>query len=421
MGTNDFLRRASLFALCSVGVLGGAYGAASQAKTPARFKQDRFCISFWVDPPADRKLPQRYREIADANFNVAMGGFGATTSSQIRRQLDVCNQLGLKALVSVAGHDLKHLAPDHPALWGYMWVDEPSKGQFGGLAADVARIRELRPGRLTYINLLPDYANAGQLGVPTYKEYLKQFVDEVKPDVLSMDYYPLFKPDGSDGRDGYCGNLAAMREESLRADIPFWNFFNIMPFGPHTDPTESQVQWQIYASLAYGAKGIMYFCYYTPVSPEFPKGGAIIARDDRPTRHYDQAKRINAELKALGPTLMKLTSTRVVRIKPETTVSTALQGGPIRDISGSPGDPAPNYLVGEFRHSDGRRAVLLQNYEFAYTAWPTVEFDVPVSEVMEVDKKTGKPRRLIDESPEMKGMQLSLDAGEGRLFLLPSK
>ena len=27
---------------------------------------------------------------------------------------------------------------------------------------------------------------------------------------------------------------------------------------------------------------------------EFPKGGAIIARDDTPTRHYDQAKRLSA-------------------------------------------------------------------------------------------------------------------------------
>jgi hypothetical protein len=248
---------------------------------------------------------------------------------------------------------------------------------------------------------------------------VRRFVDQVKPDVLCMDYYPAFKPGEPDGRDGYCSNLAVMREESLRAGIPFWNFFNTMPFGPHTDPTQDQLRWQIYASLSYGAKGVLYFCYYTPRSGEFPKGGAIIAADERPTRHYEQARRLNAELKQLGPTLMQLTSTRVVRVKPDSATSSVLQGGPIRNLTRAEYDPKPDYLVGEFRHKDGRRAVLLQNYQFAYTAWPTVEFDAPAESVVEVDKATGREKPVEDDSPDAKGLQISLDAGEGRLFLLP--
>ena len=34
-----------------------------------------------------------------------------------------------------------------------------------------------------------------------------------------------------------------------------------MPFAGHSDPTEAQLAWQIFTSLAYGAKGILYFCY----------------------------------------------------------------------------------------------------------------------------------------------------------------
>lgn len=67
-----------------------------------------------------------------------------------------------------------------------------------------------------------------------------------------------------------------------------------MPYGPPTDFTESQLRWQDFASLCYGARGVLYFCYFTPQGGEFPKGGAIIARDDTPTRHYDQAKRLSA-------------------------------------------------------------------------------------------------------------------------------
>jgi hypothetical protein len=234
-----------------------------------------------------------------------------------------------------------------------------------------------------------------------------------------MDHYPIFRPSEGDGRDGYCRNLAVMRGESLRAAIPFWNFFNTMPYGPHTDPTEAQLRWQIYASVAYGAKGVLYFCYYTPAGGEFPKGGAIIARDGRRTRHYEQAKRLNAELKNLGPTLMKLTSTRTLRIQPDTDVAPALAGGPIRNLRGTPGDPKPDYLVGEFVHDDGRRAVLVQNYHFAYCAWPTVDFDAPADTVVEVDKESGREHPVRDDSPDIEGVQVSLDAGEGRLFLLP--
>lgn len=410
-----------LLGLCMLGFSGRAAEMTTASSDAGKFVQDRFAISFWVDPPADADMEHRYQEIADANFTMVLGGFGATKPADIRKQLDLCQKLGMKAVVSVPDKKLADAAADHPALWGYMWTDEPGAGAFAGLAGVVADTAKLRPGKLLFINLLPDYASTSVLGTATYQEYVKQFADVVKPGVLCMDYYPMFVPNHPDGRDGYCGNLAALRLEALRTGIPFWNFFNTMPYGPHTDPTEAQLRWQVYASAAYGAKGVLYFCYYTPDGGEFPKGGAIIGRDNRPTRHYDQAKRINAELKNLGPTLMNLTSTRVVRVKPDSVPSDVLKGGPIRNLGGSPGDPKPDYLVGEFTHKDGRRAVLLQNYQFAYTAWPTVDFDAPIDSVREIDKATGHEVPVHDDSPDIKGTQISLDAGEGRLFLLPAK
>ena len=65
--------------------------------------------------------------------------------------------------------------------------------------------------------------------------------------------------------------------------------------------------------------------------------------------------------------------------------------------------------------------MLFNNYNFAYTAWPTVEFDVDPSRITEVDKATGKEVPLRDDSPDMPGLQISLDASEGRLFLIPAK
>ena len=66
-----------------------------------------------------------------------------------------------------------------------------------------------------------------------------------------------------------------------------------------------------------------------------------------------------------------------------------------------------------------RRAVLLMNYRFAFSAWPTVQFDAAPEQVVEICPQAGREVALRDDSPDMDGIQISLDAGEGRLFLLP--
>ncbi|MBM3476295.1 MAG: hypothetical protein FJX75_23735 [Armatimonadetes bacterium] len=380
-----------------------------------RFVQDRFVIGFWVDPPADERMDERYREVAEANFTLFLGANASRTPETMRQCLALCEKYGMAALLWTGGLPPDRL-PEGPTCWGYALRDEPSVKDFPALREAVDALRKARPGKLTYINLFPNYANQQQLGTETYEEHVARFMEEVDPDVLSMDHYPVMKPNG-DSRASYCANLEVMRTYALQKGVPFWNFFNTMPFGPHLDPTEADLRWQIFTSLAYGAKGVLYFCYWTPTGGEFPKGGAIITAEGRKTRHYEQAKRINAAVRNLGPTLMQLTSTGVYRVKPEDDPAQVLADTPIKRTECECRD----YLVGVFTHADGRRAVLLNNYSNHYTSWPTVDFDVDASQVIEVSQETGEETPVIDDSPAMEGLQLSLDAGQGRLFLLPAK
>ena len=390
-------------------------GAPAATGDVTRFKQDRFVISYWYGPMLDSYAGQRYKDMADAHFNVIHGAFNPESD----KLFEVARKYDMPAIACVRGKPVKGW-PSDPYCWGYHISDEPSAADFPNLRARVDEVRQHHPGKLAYINLYPNYANAKQLGTATYDEHVARFVREVNPDVLSMDHYPRFKHD-RDGRDGYCSNLEVMRKYSLKAGIPFWNFFNTMPFGGHTDPTEAQIRWQIYASLTYGARGVLYFCYATPPGSVFIREGAILARDGTLTRYYDQARRINAQIAKLGPTLMQLTSTGVYRVGPDDDASRVLAGSGIKNITGRESDPPNDYLAGAFRHSDGRRAAMVMNYRLLLTAWPTVEFDVPVEQVREVDKRTGKEIPVRDDSPGMPGLQLSLDDGEGRLFILPAK
>jgi hypothetical protein len=390
--------------------------AGESQHAPGRFVQDRFVIAMFGDPPLTEA---DYQLVAEAHFNLVIGNMHADTPERVLKQLDLCERHGLKALVT-CGDAAPEDYPEGPACWGYVVRDEPNAAAFPALAERVRALRATRPGRLPMINLLGDYTQLrpADLAARDYDDYVRRFIDVVDPDILSMDYYPYFLPVGDD-RDGLCRALDAMRRHSLASARPFWNFINCMPYGPHTDPTEGQLMWQVYTSLAYGSKGIGYFCYFTPVSPEFPKGGAIVTRDNVRTRHWYQARRINEQVQNLGPTLMQLTARAVYRLYPIDDPKRFLRGTGIKNIVHAPVDPPPDYLIGVFEHSDGRRAVMLNNYRFAYTAWPTVEFDVPEASVREVDKWTGAETPVRDDSPEMEGLQVSLDAGEGRLFLLP--
>jgi len=287
--------------------------------------------------------------------------------------------------------------------------DEPAMADFPAVKERVDALRAAHPGKMAYVNLFPSYCDAERLGTESYDEHVRKFVETVQPEVLCMDHYPFMTPT-KDTRDAYLGDLAVMRKHALLNEIPWWNFFNTMPFGPHYDPTEAQLRWQIFSSVAYGARGVLYFCYWTPKGAEFPRGGAILTAEGKKTRHYDQAKRINATLKVWGPHLMRMESTGVSMHRPGHTENSPL-------VSRSEGE----YIVGTLRHEDGRRAVVLVNYDTAFTTWPTVQFDVPDAAVQEVDRASGNIVAAMDDSPDMPGLQLSLDAGDARLFLLPAE
>jgi len=398
-------------------LLGLAALASGVGAEPARFTQDRFAIGLWVDPPVDDAVERRYNELAEAGFNLVIAHQGAGQPDVQRTILDLAAAHDMRVLLHAGAGDLAAL-PDGDACWGYSLRDEPNASEFADLRARVDALREARPGKLAYINLFPSYASKEQLGTDTYEEHVSRYMAEVAPDVLCMDHYPIFT-DTRDGRDGYCADLAVMRDHSLRAGIPFWNFFNAMPYGPHTNPTLAQMRWQVYASLAHGAKGVLYFCYFTPRGAEFPKGGALVAADGFRTANWYKAQRLNQHLRHLGPTLMRLTSTGVYRIRPGDDPAEILQGQPIRDIQRADVDPPHDYLVGVFRHEDGRRAALLMNYRHTLTAWPTVVFDAPYDDVREVDRWGRGEGPVRDESPDMDGLQVPLEDGAGRLFILP--
>lgn len=96
------------------------------------------------------------------------------------------------------------------------------------VALPCALDKSLRP-----LTARPTTTGPAQLGAATYGEYVAEFIQQVKPNLLCVDHYPNFDDDSRTNKTkaGYIDNLLVLRAATLTAGYPlsFWNFFNVMP------------------------------------------------------------------------------------------------------------------------------------------------------------------------------------------------
>jgi hypothetical protein len=194
----------------------------------------------------------------------------------------------------------------HPALYDYFITDEPTATNFPALGKLVAYLSERDPAHLAYINLFPTYASNDQLGnkgdtVTAYREHLQQFVDMVKPSLISYDHYQ-FSVTGDN--EGYFLNLAMIRRAAQDASLPFLNIVQAATWSPSMRvPTDDEVRYLVYTTLAYGAQGISYYVYCCPGHT-----GAIAQTNGTPTPLYYTLKTLNREFVSITQQLQPLRS-----------------------------------------------------------------------------------------------------------------
>lgn len=484
--------------------------ATAATAVPSRgWRQDAFWISFWVGPQvAEHELDGRFAEIAEANFTGYLGFNGNSqtpytpNATRVAKEIALCAQHGLRCVPSLCGAPLGSPPADSPCIglgaeagsntfWGWQLLDEPGASLFPRIGAWVQQLEAARPGLLNYINLL------GDAPFPTpdaYDAYIAGFVADVKPQVISMDFYPQFPAaapttptpasasDRTSGRmpedkESYGVTLGVLRRQAEMAaggPIPFWAFFNAMPFSPaHSDPTEAMIRWQALTALTYGASGVMYFCYWSPAHV-FKLGGGLLVPRGKPNGdvvyqrgpHWYEAQRINGVIRIHGGFLLGRRSIGVYRAN---TTTAAAAAPPLPPPSLGPGvgvpftvdnatTPTPacviaslsktgpfdaDWLIGVFDlvaeprwgpvnttvNAGGARlavpkgsthAVVLQNQDENRNVWSTVQWasSVDNTTILELDPVQGVLRPLLDDSPWDPGLQVAIDAGGARLFVL---
>jgi phage-related protein len=262
-----------------------------------------------------------------------------------------------------------------PGLDGYLLSDEPLVPSFASLREVCDILEEKDPSRLRYINLNPIGAPPAEYGLkPTqipkvdvplypkhlsnmpswivemtysYLEYLRQFVEIVRPQLLCYDQYYLRK---GNVNHGWFLNLELVRIVGKQYDIPFMVIFQA---GSDTDNwetvTRSGLRHQFFSVLAYGGIGGSYYTYWGA------KKYRSLYQDGVRTKLVDSVEELNFELLRMK---WYLAAIHVVtyHTNPLPIGTIPLPKGQIVDVIGE-----AKLCIGIFDNVDGKKGFILSD------------------------------------------------------------
>jgi len=235
-----------------------------------------------------------------------------------------------------------------------------------------------------------------------YETYVEDYIESCKPKVLSTDFY-VFNHEitGSTWEtiDGYFDNLEVLRKNSVEHNLAFWNYIQAGSWffeeereeTKNDKPTEAQMYWNVNTSLAYGAKGILYFPLVQPYyfgyehnsyfmlvhkySYDYDRNG-LIGADGNETPWYQGAKNANKQIQEVDEVLMHTTSKDVLAVgttaqketeKTATQEQLKLYG--LESITATDGA-----VIGVFEYQ-GKTAFYVVNYDYNNAQDITITFD----------------------------------------------
>ncbi len=378
-------------------------------------------IMTWLGPGKDLLTADVFKKIAEAGFSINMSFLGDKASNL--KALDLARDAGLKLMVyddrvaklvddaSLPLSPIDEVVADyknHPALFGYYVLDEPSASKFPRLGEIVRRLAAEDPLHPAYINIFPTYANAQQLGTETYEQHVAAYMTAVEPAFVSYDHYPITD---KGLRADYYRNLEIIRAAALDKHVPFWAFTLSVPHAVYLPPTAARLRLQLFSDLAYGARGLQYFTYATPAGNDYDWKPALIDAQGRPTPSHDLARQVNAEIRAIEKLVLGWDSQGVFHSEPLPEGTRPLpSGAPVRAVRNAPA------VIGIFKDG-GDTYVMIVHRDSENDGLAVVEFDPEIRGLVEIAKDQTPPASVRwPEGAPSKTAVLFLRPGDARIF-----
>lgn len=377
----------------------------SVLKTDRESESPQIPVLAWFSIPAEHTSLDRYLELKEAGFT---HGFShTTTADEVAAALDTAQRAGIKLIITCKELETDPEATvnrfkNHPALDGYFLRDEPDRTAFASLGEWARKIESADKEHYCYLNLLPTYASLGALKTNSYREYVNLFIQEVNLPFVSFDHYPVIGD--STLRGDFYENLEIISDESRKAGKPFWAFALATAHDPYPIATLASLRLQVYSNLAYGAQGIQYFTYWTPVGTIWNFNHAPITETFQRSEVYDRVREVNKEIKTLSPVFLgaKLLSVAHTGEIPVGTKQLASLPAPFEEVSAS----GRGVLVSELENGENHYLVIV-NRDLKHSQQVTVRCTEAVSRIL----KDGSSVPAARYTPT-----LAVDAGDALIY-----
>ena len=365
--------------------------------------------------------------MADAGINWVMGA-GEETLCDKDIQLKIAElsyKYGMNVIMNDGrfGHSLLGKSEEEiiklvdeyrnvPGIKGYYILDEPFNPN---LYIDAyAALKKADPTGNMHLNFLPSFAYSST------EAYMDQMADWCKLceatgyplDYLMYDRYPFGLQAGSMDREGFLTNLKACHDVGLEHGVKTGTYIQtVCQQVSFRRPTDSEIRYEMYMSLAYGYKQLSFFTWFTPVNRSEPFADGIISADGVPNAHYETVSTINHEILAMGEILVKCDALEIYL-----NGSTWGQEAIPSDFVLTPKDKK-NYTVSRMVHSEtGRNYLMIVNNNFSAAQTVKVELADGIDKLWLVSKTDG----TLSEVDINDGiLEIELAAGDGYLYALP--
>lgn len=272
-----------------------------------------FPILGWLGINGNFLTEEHFQNAKDAGLSLSY--YPYANADSVQKALNLAQKVGLKLIIrcpeleSSTSETVKRFM-NHPALMGYFIKDEPSISEIPKLKKYIETIKSIDDQHLCYVNFFPNHVPYSNLGTDDYIHYIEHSVNELSLDIISFDNYPIVS---RIIRPSWYQNLREIREISNNINKPFWAFALTTAHSYYSVPSIEDLRLQVYSNLAYGAKGLQYYTYWTIVSTisgDIYTTGPI-EKDGSKTVVYDRIKTINEEVNALADIFL---SSKVVHV-----------------------------------------------------------------------------------------------------------
>ncbi len=315
-----------------------------------------------------------------------------TVSGQ--EDLDFCQKAGIKGLLWSPAADalladkdnpvlvekyneLINKFRNHPAFFGMALADEPGKRVFPGYKKAFDVIKKALPDKPVYTNLFPSWSQPYQHGYKDYQEYLEAFASlyaSSAKNILTFDNYRNLdnRLTPAERKASFLENLNTVSRITQKYNLPFWATVSSCAHDHYPDPNAADLEFEVFTSLAHGAKGISYFTTVSHQNHLFQGGPFNMLGDKTPL--YTIIRELNFRVRKMAPILLTLKSTGTYfSIAPAEKIAFSkypmhkmLPGKLLKSIKS---DRSPiSFLVGEFIDDKNAPWVMIVNLDLKKTA-----------------------------------------------------